>query len=34
MGNFAEFSRNFEMPLNRGFEKYFMFYAKFSFPWL
>ena len=27
MENFTEFSRNFEMPLNRGFEIYLIFYA-------
>ena len=28
MGNFTGFSRNFEMSLNHGFEKNFIFYAK------
>ena len=31
MGNFTSFSRNFEMPMNRGFEINFTFYAKFHF---
>ena len=26
MGNFTEFSRNFEVPLNRGFEIYCILY--------
>ena len=28
MGNFTGFSRNFEMSLNRGFEKNFIFLRK------